>query len=122
MSQRLGFYTDTHIDKQVAIQLRNRGVQVVRCQDVGLADASDEVHLEYASQHGLALISKDADFETLHYLWMSQERQHSGIFLYRDRYKASIGKIVTLSYEYYQLVAEDGEFINDVHNQLIEVK
>jgi hypothetical protein len=32
----LEFYTDTHITKQVAVQLRKRGVDVVLCEEVGL--------------------------------------------------------------------------------------
>ena len=30
------FYTDTHIARQVAIQLRAKGIDVVRCEDVGM--------------------------------------------------------------------------------------
>ena len=55
----LRFYTDTHIDKQVAIQLRTHGVDVVRCEEVGMAEAEDDAHLIYATQHERALITKD---------------------------------------------------------------
>jgi hypothetical protein len=47
----LKFYADTHIDKDVAIQLRKKGVDVVRCEDVGMAEADDEAHLDYAAQN-----------------------------------------------------------------------
>jgi predicted nuclease of predicted toxin-antitoxin system len=58
----LKFYTDTHIAKAIAVQLRNRGVEVVRCEEVGLAEARDTVHLEYATNHGLAVVTHDDDF------------------------------------------------------------
>lgn len=32
----------------MAIQLRADGIDIVRCQDVGLEDEGDDVHLEYA--------------------------------------------------------------------------
>src|SRR5690606_3889694 len=76
----LTFFTDTHIAKQVAIQLNALGIDVLRCQDVGLEDASDEELLEYAVAHERAMLSKDDDFLTLHSQWQSAGRQHFGIF------------------------------------------
>ena len=66
----LRFYLDAHIDKQVAAQLRNHQVAVVRCQEVGLADIDDESHLTYASENHLMLVTKDADFRDLHFQWL----------------------------------------------------
>jgi predicted nuclease of predicted toxin-antitoxin system len=93
MSQ-LKFYTDTHIDKQVAIQLRQKGIEVVRCEEVGMATAADEAHLEYAAQNKLALITKDADFRSKHFEWLSQGKEHFGIFFCADRRIAAVGVIV----------------------------
>jgi hypothetical protein len=41
MPQPLKLFLDTHIDKQVALQLRAKGVDVVRCEEVGMAESSD---------------------------------------------------------------------------------
>ncbi|MBL8164852.1 MAG: DUF5615 family PIN-like protein [Anaerolineae bacterium] len=60
------FYFDTHIPKAVAIQLRARGVIVIRCEEVGLAEVDDTEHLEYATAEGLTLVSHDRDFWDLH--------------------------------------------------------
>jgi len=38
------FYTDAHVAKAIARQLHSRGVDIVRCQDVGMADADDSEH------------------------------------------------------------------------------
>lgn len=76
----LKFYTDTHIAKQVAVQLRKRGVDVVRCEEVGLATAADDVHLRYAAEQGRAVVTQDDDFSTLHALWQTMGIQHAGIF------------------------------------------
>ncbi len=37
----LKFYTDTHVAKVVAVQLRPRGIEVIRCEDVGMARSGD---------------------------------------------------------------------------------
>ena len=39
---------DVHMPHAVAIGLRRRGVDVVRAQEVGLADANDDEHMKYA--------------------------------------------------------------------------
>jgi hypothetical protein len=75
----LRFYFDTHIAKAVAEQLRRQGVDVVRCEEVGLAEASDNVHLTYATQERRILVSQDADVIILDSRWHQSGRQHGGI-------------------------------------------
>jgi predicted nuclease of predicted toxin-antitoxin system len=118
---RLKFYTDTHIDKQVAIQLRAKGVDVVRCEEVNLAEADDETHLEYAAQHQLALITKDVGFRSSHFRWLSQGKIHQGIFFCADRHSAAIGKIVSACYTYAQLIEEGAGTLDDVQNEFFDI-
>ncbi len=108
----LKFYTDAHIDKQVAIQLRQQGIIVIRCQDVGMDNASDEEHLAYATEHELSIISKDADFRTLHFRWIAEDKTHFGIFLCTNCQIDAIGKIVTECITYFQLAETDEDIIN----------
>jgi hypothetical protein len=118
----LKFYTDTHIDKQVAIQLRQSGVEVVRCEEVGMAEAKDEEHLNYAAQNGLSLISKDDDFIRLHVKWQQSNQIHYGVFFcpYRDR--PSIGLIVEACLYYAEAIrTEAGTIEADMMNQLFYV-
>ena len=119
----LRFYTDTHIAKQVAIQLRERGIDVVRCEEVGMADADDDEHLEYAVQHGLTVITKDNDFLRLHAQWMAAGQEHAGIFFSSKRAIPAIGEIVVVCSMYYELIKEGaGTAEDDVHNQTIFIK
>lgn len=62
------------------------GYVVVSPRDAGTLGWDDSDHLEYAAQHGHALLTYDPqDFQDWHHLWQSQGRQHSGIFLvYQD--------------------------------------
>jgi hypothetical protein len=122
-SLRLKFYFDTHIPKAVAIQLRNRGIEVVRCEEVGLAEADDVEHLEYATAHDLTVVSHDLDFPNLHAEWSYQGLRHAGIVAFSRQFHGNIGKMVTDLHEWYRLIEEGaGTAEEDVYNKLIEVK
>ena len=56
------FYTDAHIHYAAVKQLRDKGVDIVRCQDVGMDDASDSEHLTYATDQGRVVVTCDKDF------------------------------------------------------------
>jgi len=43
---KLKFYTDSQVPKTLAIQLREKGLDVVHCQDVEMGDAEDKDHLQ----------------------------------------------------------------------------
>jgi uncharacterized protein with PIN domain len=75
----LKFYFDTHIARASAVQLRLNGIDVVRCEEVGMAEALDEDHLVYASGTQRILVSQDEDFTILHARWMAADRRHAGI-------------------------------------------
>ncbi|MGB7340075.1 MAG: DUF5615 family PIN-like protein [Phototrophicaceae bacterium] len=109
---------DTHINKQIAIQLRDKGVDVVRLEE--LADlpnyATDRQILEYAASHHRAVLSLDDDFRTLHYEWLEQNKVHSGIFLGNRRLQGNIGIIVTFIIEQAELI----EAMVLIENDLIE--
>lgn len=115
----LKFYTDSHIPEAVATQLRTKGVDILRCQDVGLADATDIEHLEYATQERRAIITKDADFPALHVKWMQEGRTHSGIFFCQYREQPAIGEIVTVCLFYYEAIEQEaGSIESDITNKL----
>lgn len=113
----LKFYTDTHIPKQVAIQLRAKGIEVVRCEDVDMAEADDEAHLEYATENGFAIITKDDDFLTSH----RQGKEHHGIFYCPHRNIPAIGLIVTKCSEYYDMIELGAATIDEISNQVFYI-
>jgi hypothetical protein len=116
------FYADTHIAKAVAEQLRTKGVDIMRCEDVGLQDADDETHLIYASQEDRVLVTQDADFVMLHISWLETGRSHGGIMRVPPELKreAQISFVVKDLYFYYE-AARDGALDPeiDIRNQLI---
>lgn len=118
---RLQFYTDTHIDKQVAVQLRQKGIDVVRCEEVGLAEVDDETHLKYAAEHQLALITKDEGFRLRHFDWLAAGNDHWGIFFCGDRHVAAIGKIVKACYAFAELIESEAGTLEDIQNEFFDI-
>jgi predicted nuclease of predicted toxin-antitoxin system len=105
----LKFYTDKHVPKAVVVQLHNRGVDIVRCEDVGYSKAEDEDHLVYATEQGRAVVTRDTDFLRIHGEWMTSGKQHHGIFFLQDHLQGenTIGVIVTQLVTYYELTRGD---------------
>lgn len=119
----LQFYFDTHMPRAAALQLGARGISVVRCEEVGLAEADDTEHLEYATAHSLTLVSHDRDFWDIHALWSGQGLRHTGIVLFHRQLQGHVGRIVTELADLHALIAaEAGSAASDIHNQVYEIK
>lgn len=117
----LKYYFDTHIPKAVAVQLRQRDIDVVRCEEVGLAEVDDTEHLEYATAQERTLVSNDADFRNLHSMWIGQGMTHAGIMVFNQRFQGDVGKLVRELYEFHTLIEQGiGTLTKDIYNQLIE--
>jgi predicted nuclease of predicted toxin-antitoxin system len=113
------FYTDTHLDKAIAVQARQRGVDVIRCEEVGMATAQDFEHLAYAAAQGRTMISADADFTRLHAEWQASGQPHAGIIYIQPERKDDIGAIVA-ALEFLHQAIEGGAATleEDVYNTL----
>ena len=119
MSGSLKFYADTHIPKAVAGQLRLRGVDIVRCEEVNMADAADEEHLQYATAEGRAMVTHDDDFLVLHFRYQQQNLQHGGIMYVQPDLQGNIGQMVKQLYEYFELIEGGaGTLEADIANQI----
>jgi hypothetical protein len=112
------FYTDTHIAKAIAVQSRERGVDIIRCEDVNMASATDVQHLEYATAEGRTMISADEDFPKLHAEWQASGKDHAGIIYVKPERKDLIGAIVEYLDFLHQAI-EGAANIDEVYNQLI---
>jgi len=116
------FYLDTHLAKAIAEQLRSKGVDVVRAEDVGMATASDEEHLQYATSNGYVVISQDADFAEIHVRWVEDGRSHGGIMKI-PRYlqgEAQISFLVKELSFYHEAALSDAlDVSTDLINQII---
>jgi len=117
------FYTDSHIAKAIAVQLRNRSVDIVRCQDVGMDDADDIEHLEYAASQGRTVITGDEDFLVLDAQWSRSGKHHAGIIHLPPDRKDAIGTIVAYVVFLHQAIAAGAaDLVTDIYNQVIRIE
>lgn len=102
MNDPIRFYLDEQMSKAVAIGMRNRGMDVVMANDVGMRGAKDIEHLTKARQLNRVIVTKDSDFLRLH----AKQIPHSGIiYLPRD---TSIGETIRrLTLIFQQMTASD---------------
>jgi predicted nuclease of predicted toxin-antitoxin system len=117
------FYTDSHIAKTIVMQLRHWDVDVVRCQDVGMGDADDVTHLEYATSQGRTVITSDEDFLALDAQWQNSGKFHAGIIYVPPQRKDAIGTIVAqLVFLHDAVAAGAADLATDVHNRVIRIE
>ena len=118
----LKFFTDEHVSKAVVEQLRHRGVDVQRCEDVGMRAVDDSRLLEYATENGYVLLSMD-DVTKLHAEWVKTGKRHGGIFFAPMTHfsgKAGIGPIVLFCAEWATLIGDSADDLpENIHNRLI---
>jgi hypothetical protein len=102
-------YADTHIPKQVAIQLRQKGVDIVRCEEIGLAEADDNEHWAYAQKEERCILSHDDDFLVLASQAWKNEETFFGLIYGASHLQGNIGAIVK-----YCLAHENDDLTNQV--------
>lgn len=117
---QLRFYTDEHIDRVIVTQLRQRGFDVERCQDVGLRGATDELQLQYASEHNRVILTCDDDFLKLHDLWIDENRHHAGIAFMYSNICNDIGIAIRVIIAWQALIDEGAATLHeDFENQVL---
>ena len=95
------------------------------CEDVGMAEAADSDHLDYAARAGHVMVSHDEDFLRLHYEWQAIGKTHAGIMRISPILQGprNIGRIVEELLTYYEVIAEGaGTIEDDIENQVIFIR
>lgn len=113
------FYTDVHVAKEAVLQLRQKGVDIIHCAEVGLQEASDPDHLVYATAQKRVMISCDDDFERLHQVWQVENRPHAGIVYFR---MADQCKQIGLVVREIIFLHETADYEADLYNQIWRVR
>jgi hypothetical protein len=80
------YFDDNYSDGRVVAGLRRAGVTVVTSLEAGNYGVADELHLAYAADAGLVLITSDeADFQRLSGVWLAVGRGHAGIVIVKQQ-------------------------------------
>jgi predicted nuclease of predicted toxin-antitoxin system len=111
-------YLDDCLDSdRLAALLTKAGHRVVTPRAAGTRGQSDDVHLEYAGRHGLALITRNADdFRDLHDLWHAEGRVHPGIWLvFLDNIKGKDMQPSEIVRAIGNLLASGVPIVNEIH-------
>lgn len=111
----LKFYADVHVAKEAVYQLQAKGVDIVHCGDVGLANADDAAHLEYAIRENRVIVTCDADFERYHAEWQTSGQEHSGIVYFRMKDQCQSISIVVHEVMF---LHEAADYQTDLYNQI----
>ncbi len=81
MSNKIRFYLDENMAKEVADGLRTRNIDVITTPEAGHMGLKDEEHLRYALVEVRVFVTQDEDFLILH----SRQIPHAGIAYYKPR-------------------------------------
>ncbi len=75
-------YLDRHIKKQLVVDLRQRGFDVLSTEEAGMDMASDEDQLAFAVKQDRTILTFNIrDFAPLHDQWLADARPHAGIIV-----------------------------------------
>src|SRR5436190_16949462 len=78
----LRLYLDRHIKKQLAVDLRQRGYDVLTTEEASMDTASDEDQLAFAAKQERAILTFNIrDFAPLHEQWTADARAHAGVIV-----------------------------------------
>jgi uncharacterized protein with PIN domain len=91
MPNRMRFHLDENVDPDIALALRQAGIDVTTSQEAGLLATSDLAQLEFAITQSRVLVTHDDDFLILN----SQGVEHSGI-TYCQKDAKSIGYLIRM--------------------------
>jgi predicted nuclease of predicted toxin-antitoxin system len=76
----LRLYFDRHIKKQLAVDLRQRGFDVLSTEEASMDTASDDDQLAFAAKQDRAILTFNIrDSAPLHEQWTADAKPHAGI-------------------------------------------
>ena len=110
----IGLYLDHNAHPWLTRDLRPLGFRVTVAADVGNRRASDEEHLEWATEHGLVVFTFDVgDFRIIARRWAIQGRDHAGIILSEAPPRITYGLLLRRLLAFLDAVSAE-EMVNQV--------
>ncbi|MCA0456644.1 MAG: DUF5615 family PIN-like protein [Chloroflexi bacterium] len=85
MTNKISFYLDENMPREVADGLRTRNIDVITTPEAGHIGFKDEQQIAYALQENRVFVTQDEDFLILH----SKQVPHAGIVYYKPRTRSN---------------------------------
>lgn len=116
------FFAEKHIPRSITDQLKLKGIDVIRAEEVNLSHADDIDILAYAVTEQLTLLTHDADFVRLHREHIGQGLMHYGIMYIAPALQGVIGEVVNaVSFWHEAVEAKAAIPEHDLYSQLIYI-
>jgi predicted nuclease of predicted toxin-antitoxin system len=88
-------YFDRHIMARLAVDLRDRGFDVLRTEEADQDTATDEDQLTFATDRGRSILTFNIrDFAPLHEQWQAAGRLHAGIIVSQQFGSRQYGRLL----------------------------
>ncbi len=98
----ISFYLDEDVHILVARLLMHRNCQAVTARDAGQLGKSDPEQLEYATRHGMAIVTHNrGDFEALHRQYLASGQTHAGILIPMDNRPYTLARRLLAAWDMY---------------------
>ena len=86
-------YMDVHVPAAITAGLRQRGIDVLTCQDDGTIRLTDDEVFARATDLGRVLFTQDEDFLKIVSRWQADQKSFFGV-VYCHQLAAGIGQII----------------------------
>ena len=123
MPESLKFFTDENTVKAIAVELRNKGVDIVRNVKIGMMSDPDDELLDYAIKNNRIVITEDDDFLRHNKARLEAGLEHPGIFFLNPhvRGKKGIGTVVRFVLEAHRQVKSGEKNVEEFYNQVMYI-
>jgi len=111
----VALYTDADVSTDLASALRRRGYPAHSAAEAGNLTLSDEAQLRYATDHGMAILTYNAqDFIPVARAWYLAGREHPGIILSEQFSQRQFGELLRRVLQLLNHVTAE-----EMHNQIV---
>ena len=98
----MAIYLDEDVHVLVGRLLPQRNCQAVTARDAGQLGKSDPEQLEYATRHGMVIVTHNrGDFEELHRQYLAAGQAHAGILIAMDNRPYALARRILAAWDMY---------------------
>ena len=111
----IALYTDEDVTSHLTPALQRRGYTAQSAAEAHNLEATDEAQLEYATEHGMTILTYNAqDFVLLAQSWYFAGREHAGIVISEQFSQRRFGELLRQVLRFLDSVTAD-----EMYNQIL---